>query len=62
MSYIMFCDKCKEEIKDKKNNIIDNRVELIIGKWIFQVIIGRDKTWNSGHLCLSCFKKLVAKL
>lgn len=66
-----FCDRCNRQVGEKTEagvNVISQRPKLHVELWEFEVILGEQPkgmsgvSWNSGSLCLRCFKELVARL
>lgn len=53
-----FCDMCKKEIKE---NAFVDRYIIKLDDFQIELVTCVRGTWNGGHLCLACQKKIVAQ-
>ena len=56
-----FCDECGKELKGKENKVAD-RIKFIskTGHRFELICSNATGTWNDGHLCIKCIKKLIS--
>ena len=52
----LICDKCGNEVDI---NCVSDRFHWKNDRFEFELVIAVDGTWNKGHLCEECVKKMV---
>ena len=52
----VYCDMCK---KETENEVVGNRTIFELGDFKVECMVCKDNTWNGGHLCFDCLKKIL---
>jgi hypothetical protein len=52
----VFCDRCGQETS---HSYVGDRLDRKEGDWRFYVVLAYKGTWNYGHLCFQCLKRII---
>ena len=57
-----FCDCCGNEIfRNYIGDRVNTTVQVAGTKVLVEVILGIDKVWNSGDICIECTREALKK-